>query len=215
MKNKIIAVDFDGTLCENKYPEIGEPRKDVIQKLIKEQQAGARVILWTCRRGAYLLAAIYWALDHGVEFDAVNENLPETVEYFGEDTRKVCADEYWDDRAVIPFEKEAASEKIISFEEIAASLKYRIDTLCDISKGANFAERIHNAEAAARMLFLSELNEQAEKVCKELIAAKRAAKTEKGVKAAYHKGRAEELDKWLASLENMITKVMTATRPIC
>lgn len=58
------------------------------------------------------------------------------------------------------------------------------------------------------MLFLSELNEQAEKVCKELIAAKRAAKAEKGAKAAYHKGRAEELDKWLSSLESMITKVM-------
>ena len=58
------------------------------------------------------------------------------------------------------------------------------------------------------MLFLSELNEQAEKVCKELIEAKRAAKAEKGVKAAYHKGRAEELEKWLSSLENMITKVM-------
>ena len=58
------------------------------------------------------------------------------------------------------------------------------------------------------MLFLSELNEQAEKVCRELVAAKRAAKAEKGVKAAYHKGRAEELEKWLASLENMITKVM-------
>lgn len=58
------------------------------------------------------------------------------------------------------------------------------------------------------MLFLSELNEQAEKVCKELIEAKRAAKAEKGAKAAYHKGRAEELDKWLSSLESMITKVM-------
>lgn len=58
------------------------------------------------------------------------------------------------------------------------------------------------------MLFLSELNEQAEKVCKELVEAKRAAKAEKGVKAAYHKGRAEELEKWLASLENMITKVI-------
>lgn len=58
------------------------------------------------------------------------------------------------------------------------------------------------------MDFLTELNEQAEKVCKELIAAKRAAKAEKGVKAAYHKGRAEELDKWLSSLEKTITKVM-------
>jgi hypothetical protein len=57
------------------------------------------------------------------------------------------------------------------------------------------------------MNFLTELNEQANAVCKELQAAKRAAKAEKGVKAAYHKGRAEELGKWLASLENMITKI--------
>lgn len=57
------------------------------------------------------------------------------------------------------------------------------------------------------MNFLTELNEQANAVCKELQGAKRAAKAEKGVKAAYHKGRAEELEKWLASLENLITKI--------
>lgn len=58
------------------------------------------------------------------------------------------------------------------------------------------------------MNIVTVLNAQAEKVCKELQAAKRAAKAEKGVKAAYHKGRAEELDKWLSSLENMITKII-------
>jgi hypothetical protein len=58
------------------------------------------------------------------------------------------------------------------------------------------------------MSILTELNAQAEKVCKELQAAKRAAKSEKGVKAAYHKGRAEELEKWLASLESMILKIL-------
>ncbi len=58
------------------------------------------------------------------------------------------------------------------------------------------------------MNILTELNEQAEKVCKELIAAKRAAKSEKGVKAAYHKGRAEELEKWLHSLESIIAKII-------
>ena len=61
--------------------------------------------------------------------------------------------------------------------------------------------------AKKTMSFLTELNEQAEAVCWELIAAKRAAKAETGVKAAYHKGRAEELNKWLESLENMITKI--------
>lgn len=28
MNSKIIAVDFDGTLCENKWPEIGEANED-------------------------------------------------------------------------------------------------------------------------------------------------------------------------------------------
>ena len=106
MKNKIIAVDFDGTLCENKYPAFGAPRKDVINRLLKEQQAGARVILWTCRRGEDLAAAIYWSLEQGLVFDAINENLKETVEYFGSDSRKIFADEYWDDKAVLPFKKE-------------------------------------------------------------------------------------------------------------
>lgn len=106
MKNKIIAVDFDGTLCENKYPDIGKPRLDVIEKLLKEKQKGARLILWTCRRGEYLTAAIYWSLDYGLTFETINENLPDVIEKYGGDTRKIYADEYWDDRAVLPFERE-------------------------------------------------------------------------------------------------------------
>ena len=62
------------------------------------------------------------------------------------------------------------------------------------------------------MNIVTELNEQAEKVCKELVAAKRAEKeavaARDPLRAAYHKGRAEELEKWLASLENMITRII-------
>lgn len=62
------------------------------------------------------------------------------------------------------------------------------------------------------MNIITELNAQAEKVCKELVAAKRAAKEARAAKsstqAMYHKGRAEELEKWLASLESMITKII-------
>lgn len=58
------------------------------------------------------------------------------------------------------------------------------------------------------MNFLSELNDQAETVLKEVIAAKRARRDAKTkVDAAYHKGREEELLKWLVSLEKMITKI--------
>lgn len=102
MNNKIIAVDFDGTLCENKYPEIGAPKYSVIEKLKAEQAAGAKLILWTCRTEKHLADAVYWCALQGLKFDAINENLKERIEQYGDDTRKISATEYWDDRAVNP-----------------------------------------------------------------------------------------------------------------
>ena len=97
---KIIAVDFDGTLCENNYPGIGNPRKRIIKRLLKEQKKGAKIILWTCRTGKPLKYALDWCAYHGIHFDAVNESLPESIKHWGTDPRKICATEYWDDRAV-------------------------------------------------------------------------------------------------------------------
>lgn len=99
-ETNIIAVDFDGTLCENKYPEIGKPNKTVIDALLLRQKDGAKIILWTCRCGKYLKAAVKWCKEHGIVFDAVNRNLPEMRKSFKNDSRKVFAREYWDDRAV-------------------------------------------------------------------------------------------------------------------
>lgn len=100
MTGKIIAVDFDGTLCENAYPDIGKAKESVISALSKEQYNGAKIILWTCRTGERLKEAVAWCEDHFLIFDAVNENLPEVIETFGSDNRKIFAHEYWDDRAV-------------------------------------------------------------------------------------------------------------------
>ena len=100
--SKIIAIDFDGTLCRNAFPNIGEPKMDVIRAAKVEASKGTRLILWTCRTGELLEAALRWCYELGLEFDAVNENLPETLEHFGSDCRKVFANEYWDDRAVNP-----------------------------------------------------------------------------------------------------------------
>lgn len=97
-KNKIIAVDFDGTLCENKWPEIGEPNKELIGYLKKRQEAGDKIILWTCRTDELLWEAVYFCYCQGLIFDAVNENLPETLEWMNGDSRKIFANEYIDDR---------------------------------------------------------------------------------------------------------------------
>jgi predicted amidohydrolase len=77
MNNKIIAVDFDGTLCISEYPKIIEPRTEVIKELLKEQKAGAKIILWTCREGDLLQEAVDYCASKGLEFYAVNSNFPE------------------------------------------------------------------------------------------------------------------------------------------
>lgn len=100
--NKIIAVDFDGTLCENgHYPEAGPPILGVINRLKMEAVAGTKIILWTCRVGDALDYAVAWCHRWGIPIHAVNENVPECLaEWSGEDNRKVYADEYWDDKAI-------------------------------------------------------------------------------------------------------------------
>lgn len=98
---RIIAVDFDGCLCENRWPEIGAPNTNVIQRLRRAKAlGGAKLILWTCRTGKRLDEAVDWCRKHGLTFDAVNANLPESVAQYGDDPRKISATEYWDDRAV-------------------------------------------------------------------------------------------------------------------
>lgn len=104
--HKIIAVDFDGCLVVNKWPEVGAPIEKNINKLKAEQADGAKVILWTNRVGKPLDDAVNFCKEQGIHLDAVNENLPEIVEAFGGDCRKVFANEYWDDRAVLMSEQD-------------------------------------------------------------------------------------------------------------
>jgi hydroxymethylpyrimidine pyrophosphatase-like HAD family hydrolase len=97
---EIYAVDFDGTLVEDKFPDIGEPKLKVIDYCKQVRQSGHKLILWTCRTGSDLDAAVKWCNEHGLFFHAVNANLPEEIEYFGNDCRKVGADFFLDDRSI-------------------------------------------------------------------------------------------------------------------
>ena len=99
---KIIAVDFDGTLCYSSWPELGEPNLPLIEYLKKWKSSGNKLILWTCRAGEALERAVSWCREHQLEFDAINDNLPEIVEKYGNNSRKITCDYYIDDKAVLP-----------------------------------------------------------------------------------------------------------------
>lgn len=112
----IYAVDFDGTLCENKWPEIGTPNIKLIRFLKAQQEKGNKVILNTMREGDLLDAAENWLFDK-FDFmpDAVNDNLPELKKAYGNNPRKIFANVYIDDHNArygictdLPFKREGA-----------------------------------------------------------------------------------------------------------
>ena len=92
-----IAVDFDGTIVENKYPDIGKERDFAIQTLRTLQREGNRIILFTSREGEKLDAAVEFCHKRGLDFYAVNSNQPDDA-LFRHQTSKVIADLYIDDR---------------------------------------------------------------------------------------------------------------------
>ena len=98
--DKVYAVDFDGTLCRDYFPAIGEPNLLLIQWLREERAAGCKIILWTCREGRMLDEAVAFCKKYGLGFDAVNENIPEMIQDFSKESRKIFAHYYIDDRAI-------------------------------------------------------------------------------------------------------------------
>lgn len=102
-----IAVDFDGTLCENRFPDIGEPKRAVIKFIRQHAAYGAKIILYTCRENgtqrALLDEAVAWCEVHGIPLYAVNENPenPFPAQYgVTAAGRKVYAELYIDDQAL-------------------------------------------------------------------------------------------------------------------
>jgi hypothetical protein len=94
-----IAVDFDGTIVEHKFPEIGKIRPFAFETLKMLQNKGHQLILWTYRTGVYLTEAVELCKANGVEFYAVNSSYPEEV-FDGSKSRKIDCDLYIDDRNI-------------------------------------------------------------------------------------------------------------------
>ena len=94
-----IAVDFDGTIVEHRYPSIGEELPFAIETLKKLAEEGHRLILWTVREGHLLDEAVAFCRERGLDFYAVNRDYPEEEkEHNNHFSRKLKADLWIDDR---------------------------------------------------------------------------------------------------------------------
>ena len=95
----IIAVDFDGTIVEHKYPAIGRELPFAIETLRKLQSDRHKLILWTVREGGLLEEALSFCRERGLEFYAVNRDYPEEErDRNNHFSRKLKADVFIDDR---------------------------------------------------------------------------------------------------------------------
>lgn len=93
-----IAIDFDGTIVEHRYPQIGNEipfATDTLKMLINDRH---RLILWSVREGKLLEEAVEWCRQRGVEFYAVNKDYPEEETAHRNFSRKIKADIFIDDR---------------------------------------------------------------------------------------------------------------------
>ena len=100
MSRMVIAVDFDGTIVEHRYPRIGDELPFAIDTLKRLQREGHRIILWTVREGRLLEEAVAYCRQRGLEFYAANKDFPEEKENGKGYTRKLKADLFIDDRNV-------------------------------------------------------------------------------------------------------------------
>ena len=96
-KQRIVAVDFDGTCVTHEYPEIGQEVPNVVDVLKKLNENEVRIILWTIRSGEYLQDAINWFAARGVKLWAVNKNPQQR---FWSKSPKAYAPVYIDDAAI-------------------------------------------------------------------------------------------------------------------
>ncbi len=95
-----IGLDFDGTVVDHRYPEIGEPVPGAVKWLKRLQQCGAKIILFTMRsnsdEGNYLRDAVRYLEENGIQLYGVNMN-PDQAEWTS--SPKVYAHVYIDDSA--------------------------------------------------------------------------------------------------------------------
>ena len=100
MKKLILAIDFDGTIATDSFPEVGTLREDADVIIRKLYEDGHDIIINTCRTGKYEGLAEYFLVDNNIPYHFINSNLPRVIDTYKQDCRKISADFYIDNRNI-------------------------------------------------------------------------------------------------------------------
>lgn len=128
----VVAIDFDGVIVEEQYPEIGPLRPGAKETIAWLYSTGNAVVINSCRAGEEERAMIDFLRTQGIPFHAANENLRHRIEKYGQDCRKIGADLYIDDRSVFADE--------IDWQDIRIRLERRI---CGLTTGGRPCVPVH------------------------------------------------------------------------
>lgn len=106
MKTKtptILAIDFDDTIARTNFPTILKARRGAKKYINKLYEEGYYIIIWTCRHGEHEKDAKKWLWLNEIDYHRINQHHPALIEVFKNDTRKISADIYIDDKALSIF----------------------------------------------------------------------------------------------------------------
>lgn len=148
-----IAIDFDGTIVEHRYPAIGREIPYAIETLKKLQQDRHKLILWTAREGKLLEDAVEFCKARGLEFYAVNSDVPDDSWKDMSPTRKLKVDMFIDDRNLGGLPDWAVIYKMVSEgltygEIISRNISLQADD--DDSSRAGFFSRLKSRCSSSR-----------------------------------------------------------------
>lgn len=110
---RIYCIDFDGTIVQDKWPEIGELIPETAELIRAIKARGDYWILYTMRSEENLQEALDFLGENDLIPDTVNDNLPLHVKKWGNNPRKIFADCYIDNHNLGGLDLEAIRKETI------------------------------------------------------------------------------------------------------
>lgn len=101
----VLAIDFDGTICEESFPKVGALKPDADKYINMLYNEGFHIVINTCRSGTYEGMAHHFLKEKGVHYHYLNCNMPYMIEEYGQDCRKISADIYIDNKSLFGLPK--------------------------------------------------------------------------------------------------------------